>query len=152
MPVPAIPEGYHSITPYLIVHDGPAALAWYCQALGATELFRHDLKGGKIAHAELQFGNSRVMLADEFPGMGVRSPKTLGGSGVSLVLYLENVDAVVTRAVEAGALVLRPLEDKFYGDRSATVEDPFGHQWTLSTHIEDVDPAELQRRMAAFQK
>jgi PhnB protein len=152
MPVPAIPEGYHSITPYLIVHDGPAALAWYCQALGAIELFRHDLKGGKIAHAELQFGNSRVMLADEFPGMGVRSPKTLGGSGVSLVLYLENVDAVVTRAVEAGALVLRPLEDKFYGDRSATVEDPFGHQWTLSTHIEDVDPAELQRRMAAFQK
>lgn len=147
--VKPIPDGYHSITPYLHVHGAARALDFYKQAFGAHELFRVAGADGKIGHAEIIIGDSIVMLADEVPEMGVHSPSSLKGTSVSILLYVEDVDKIVERAIEAGATIRRPLENKFYGDRSATLADPFGHEWTISTHVEDVAPDELERRMAA---
>jgi PhnB protein len=152
MAVKPIPDGYHTATPYLIVHDGVRALDFYQRAFGATELMRMVGPGGKLGHAEIKIGNSPIMLADEFPEMGARSPQALGGSPVSILLYVEDVDARFHQAIAAGAKVVRPLADQFYGDRSGTLEDPFGHKWTIATHKEDVPPAEMQRRAEAFMK
>ena len=143
----AIPEGYHSVTPYLIVKDAAAAIEFYKKAFGAKELFRMEPgREGKIAHAEIKIGNSPVMLADEFPEFGVRSAESIGGSPVSRLLYVEDVDATAAQAVSAGAKVVRPIKDQFYGDRSGTFTDPFGHTWTIATHKEDVSPGEMERR------
>lgn len=144
-----IPEGYHSVTPYIVVNEGARAIEFYKQAFGATELFRMDGPDGKVNHAEIKIGDSNVMLADEHPEIGARSPRSLGGSPVSLMLYVEDVDAVVGRAVEAGATLKRPVADQFYGDRTGSVEDPFGHFWYVATHVEDVPPEELEKRAAA---
>jgi PhnB protein len=147
-----VPEGYHAVTPYLIVDGAAKALDFYKQVFGAKERMRMPSSGGKVGHAEINIGDSVIMLADEHPEMGARGPKTFGGSPTSIVLYVENVDATVKAAVGAGAKILRPIEDKFYGDRSGTIEDPFGHNWHVSTHVEDVSPEELQRRAAAMAK
>jgi PhnB protein len=152
MAVKAIPEGYHTATPYLIVRGGAAAIDFYKRAFGAVELMRLPGPDGKLGHAEIKIGDSPIMLADEFPDMGAISPQTLGGTPVSLLLYVEDVDAQFNRAVAAGAKVLRPLKDQFYGDRSGTVEDPFGHKWSLATHKEDVTSEEMQRRYEAAMK
>lgn len=146
MAVKPIPDGYHSVTPYLIVNDGAKAIDFYKQAFGATELFRMDAPGGKIGHAEIKIGNSPIMLADEFPEMGYRSAKSLGSTPVSLMIYVEDVDSVFPQAIAAGGKELKPVEDQFYGDRSGTLQDPFGHVWTVSTHKEDVSPEEMDRR------
>ncbi len=153
MPSPArpIPEGYHTITPYLIINGAADAIEFYKKAFGATELFRMGGPGGKVMHAEMKIGDSPLMLADEFPEMGYRSPKSLGGTPVSLMLYVEDVDALAAQATAAGAKVMRPVQDQFYGDRSGTFVDPFGHVWTISTHKEDVPMEEMKRRMAAMQ-
>jgi PhnB protein len=152
MAVKAIPDGYHSVTPYLIVRGAARALEFYQKAFGARELMRLPGPEGKLGHAEVQIGDSRVMLADEHPGMGAVSPQGLGGSPVGLCIYVQDVDAVFDRAVSAGAKVVRAVQDQFYGDRSGTVEDPFGHKWTIATHKEDVSSEEMQRRMQAFMK
>jgi PhnB protein len=149
MAVNAIPDGYHSVTPYLIAKGAAKAIDFYKQAFGATEVMRMEM-GGMVGHAEIQIGDSRVMLADEHPDMNVFAPKSAGSSGVGLCLYVENVDDVVAQATKAGATIERPLQDQFYGDRSATLVDPFGHRWTIATHIEDVTPEEMNRRMAAM--
>ena len=149
MPVNPIPEGYHSVTPYLIIRGAADAIEFYKKAFGATELFRFPGPDGKIGHAELQVGNSRIMLADEYPDMGYNGPQTLGGSPIALMIYLADVDAVFNRAVEAGATVKEALQDKFYGDRIGTVIDPFGHRWHLATHQEDVSMEEMERRAKA---
>jgi PhnB protein len=143
-----IPEGYHTATPYLIVSEAVAAIEFYKKALGATEVLRFAQPDGKIGHAEIKIGDSTIMLADEFPDMGARSPKSLGGTPVSIMIYVRDVDAIVRDAVTAGAKLTRAVEDKFYGDRSGTVTDPFGHQWHIATHKEDVSAEELQRRAA----
>ncbi len=150
--VKPIPEGYHSVTPYLIVDGAAKALDFYTRVFGATERMRIPGPGGKVGHAEISIGDSLIMLADEHPEMGARGPRAFGGSSVSLMLYVQDVDATVKTAVAAGARLLRPVEDKFYGDRSGTIEDPFGHQWHVSTHIEDVPPDEMERRLAAMTK
>ncbi len=147
-----IPEGYHSITPYLIVKGGADALAFYQKAFGAVEFFRMEGPGGTVGHAELQIGDSRVMLADECPQMECLAPQSPGNSGVIIHLYVEDVDSVVEKAVQAGAKIKRPLADQFYGDRSASLEDPFGHVWYVSSHVEDVPPEELTRRMEAMKQ
>jgi PhnB protein len=149
MGVKAIPEGYHSVTPYLIVDGAEEAIRFYAEAFGATEVMRLPM-GDKIGHAEVKIGDSHVMLSDEWPDYGKLGPKSRGGSTAGLNIYLEDVDAAFARAVAAGATVERPVEDQFYGDRSGTVIDPFGHSWTLSTHVEDIAEDELQRRMAEF--
>jgi len=146
--VRGIPEGYHSLTPYLAVDDGARAIAFYQEAFGATEVMRMARPDGKVGHAELQIGDSRIMLADEYPDMGFRSPRTYGGSPVGLHLYVEDVDAVARQAVAAGAKELRPVKDQFYGDRTGSFEDPFGHVWHIATHKEDLSPDELKRRAA----
>lgn len=150
--VKLIPEGYHTATPYLIIQGAAAALEFYKKIFGATEIMRMAQPDGKIGHAEVRIGDSVIMLADEFPEMGYRGPKALGGSPVSLMLYVADVDAVVARAVAAGAKLTQPVQDKFYGDRNGVLEDPFGHVWTISTHTEDVSPEEMKRRMAAISK
>jgi PhnB protein len=147
MSVKPIPEGYSSVTPYLIVKGAAEALEFYKKAFGATEVVRMKM-GDKIGHAEIRIGNSMVMLADEAPEMGAKSPSSLGGSPVGLCIYLEDVDAAAQKATAAGAKVVRPVQDQFYGDRSGTFEDPFGHVWTIATHKEDVSPDEMKRRMA----
>jgi PhnB protein len=152
MSIKAIPDGYHAATPYLIVKGAADAIEFYKHALGATEVLRMADPQGRIGHAEIKIGDSVIMLADEHPGMGYRSPRTLGGSSVSILLYVEDVDAVFERSVKAGARVQRPVADQFYGDRSGTLEDPFGHVWTVATHIEDVAPEELERRAQAAMK
>ena len=152
MAVKPIPEGYHSMTPYLVIKGAAAAIDYYKKVFGATERMRMDAPGGTIGHAELEIGDSVVMLADEFPEMGHRSPKTLGGTAVSILLYTENVDAVFKRALDAGAKQVRPVENQFYGDRMGTLEDPFGHLWSVATHVEDVAPDEMQRRAAEAAK
>ena len=149
MSVKPIPDGYHTATPYLIVQNATAAIEFYKRALGATELMRLVDPEGKVGHAEIKIGNSPIMLADEAPTMGFRSPRSLGGSAVSLVIYTEDVDAQFRQATDAGAKVLMPVKDQFYGDRTGTLEDPFGHVWTLATHIEDVSPEEITRRAKA---
>lgn len=145
--IKAIPDGYDSVTPYLIVKGAAKAIAFYQKAFSATETMRLPAPGGGIGHAEIRIGNSIVMLADEFPDMGACGPKTIGGSPVSLMIYVENVDHVFALALEAGAKELRPLENKFYGDRAGQIEDPFGHVWTLASHVEDVTAEQLQERM-----
>ena len=146
--VKPIPDGYHSVTPYLICDRAADAIEYYKNAFGATELFRMDHEG-KVGHAELKIGDSPIMLADEFPQMGYRSPKALGGTPVSIMIYVEDVDTVYQRAIDAGATEVKPLQDQFYGDRSGTLTDPFGHVWTVATHKEDVTMEEMNRRMAA---
>lgn len=152
MAVKPIPDGYHTATPYLIVNDGAKAIEFYKKAFGASELMRMLGPDGRVGHAEIKIGDSPIMLADEFPDMGFKSPKTLGGCAISLMLYLPDVDARVKQAIAAGATIVRPLQDQFYGDRSATLMDPFGHIWTISTHIEDVPPGEMHRRSEEFMK
>jgi PhnB protein len=151
MSVNPIPDGYHSVTPYLIVDGAAEAIRWYGEALGAVEVLRLPM-GDKVAHAEIRIGNSHVMLSDEWPDHGKLGPKARGGATSGLNVYLEDVDAAFARALAAGAIVERPVEDQFYGDRSGTIVDPFGHSWTLSTHIEDLSEEEIQQRMAAWSK
>ncbi|AXK38156.1 VOC family protein [Crenobacter cavernae] len=150
MAVKPVPDGYHTVTPYLAILNAAAAIDFYKQAFGAVEAMRVDAPGGKVGHAELRIGDSAVMLADECPDMGFRSPQTLGGPGMTLMLYVDDVDAWFARALDAGAKTLRPLQDQFYGDRSGTLEDPFGHVWTLATHIEDLSFEEITERAAKF--
>ncbi len=145
----AVPEGYHSVTPYLCVKDAARALEFYQKAFGATELMRMADPSGRIGHAEIKIGDSIIMLADEFPEMGFRSPQSLGGSPVAFYLYVEDVDATVDQAVAAGAKLIREVKDQFYGDRSGQVEDVFGHIWYVATHKEDVAPEEIRQRAAA---
>jgi PhnB protein len=145
----AIPDGYHNVTPYLIVNDAAAAIEFYKKAFGATELMRMPKPNGKIGHAEIRIGDSPIMLADEAAEMGARSPRTFGGSPVSIFLYVDDVDTTFARAVDGGAKVQRPLADQFYGDRTGGVEDPFGHVWYIATHVEDVPPEEMKKRAAA---
>ena len=150
MAVSHIPDGYHSVTPYLIVDDGSRALEFYKKAFGAVELFRLEMPDGRLGHAEFTVGDSHVMLADEFPEMEALAPKTVGGTAVSLMIYTEDADAMFARALEAGAVALRPVADQFYGDRSGMLKDPFGHKWSIATHMEDVSAAELERRSQAM--
>ncbi len=150
MSVKPIPDGYHSVTPYLIVADALSALKFYAEAFGAVEIMRMPMPDGKIAHAEIRIGDSFVMLADESPQWKIKSPIAYGGTPVSLMIYVEDSDAVVTLAASLGATIIKPMMDQFYGDRSGTIVDPFGHQWTISTHKEDVAPDELARRAAAL--
>jgi PhnB protein len=148
--VKPVPDGYSSITPYLIVTDGAGAIAFYQRVFGAKLRMRLDGPGGKIGHAELEIGHSLVMLADEHPEMGALAPPTIGGTPVGLHLYLEDVDAVAAKAVAAGATLKRPVETQFYGDRLGSIIDPFGHLWHISTHVEDVSPEEIGRRAATM--
>lgn len=148
--VKPIPDNYPGATPYICVHDGAAALAFYAKAFGATERMRMPDPSGKIGHAEIQIGKAVIMLSDEFPEMGVRSPRSIGGSPGAILLYFDDVDAVARRAVEAGATLKGPVEDQFYGDRSGKLEDPFGHTWWIATHVEDVSPEEMTKRAAAL--
>ena len=151
--VKSIPDGYHSVTPYLVVEGAIQALAFYQQAFGAELIYRMDMPDGRIGHAELQIGDSRIMLADEMPDMPdsvASSPHTLRGTTVGFNVYVEDVDKRFDRAVRAGGVVKRKVTNQFYGDRSGTIEDPFGHMWTLSTHVEDVSPDEMRKRMAAM--
>jgi PhnB protein len=145
-----IPEGYEQVTPYLSINGAARAIEFYQQAFGATEVLRLAMPDGRIGHAEIRIGRAPLMLADEFPEMGFRAPRTLGGSPVLIHLYVEDVDALAARAVAAGATVKRPVQDQFYGDRSVTLEDPFGHVWSFATHKEDVSPEELRTRHAAL--
>ncbi len=144
----AIPDGYHAITPYLAMSNADAAIAFYKAALGAEEIYRLPMPNGKVAHAEIQIGDSRVMLSDESPEWGSRSAKSIGGTPVGLCVYVRDVDALAARFVAAGGKQIRPVENQFYGDRSGTFEDPEGYKWTLAQHVEDVSPAEMQARMA----
>jgi PhnB protein len=145
--VKPIPEGYHSVTPYLCFRDAAAAIEFYKRAFGATEVMRMGAPDGKVGHAEIRIGDSRVMLADEFPEMGFLSPQSVGGSPVMLHLYVEDVDATVPKAVAAGAKIMRPVEDQFYGDRGGQLDDPFGHKGYVSTRKEDLSPEEVKKRM-----
>lgn len=147
--VKPIPEGYHSVTPYLILSDASEAIAFYKKALGASEVVRMDDPTGKIHHAEISIGGSRIMLADEHPEIQALSPKTIGGSPVSIHLYVEDVDAAVERAVAAGAKLIRPVADQFYGDRVGGIEDPFGYRLYIATHKEDLTAEEIRRRTPA---
>lgn len=146
--VKPIPDGYHSITPYLCAKDAASALDFYKKAFGATEVMCMRSPDGKVMHAELMLGDSKIMLAEECPGMQFLSPQTVGGSPVMIHFYCDDVDAVVRQAEAAGAKVDRPPETKFYGDRGASLVDPFGHIWHVSTHVEDVAPDEMERRAA----
>ena len=150
--VKAIPDGYHSVTPYLIIAGAARALDFYKRAFDAKELMRIPAPNDRIGHAEIRIGNSVIMLADEHPEIEARSPAHYGGSPVSIMVYLEDVDRQFKQAIEAGATEVRPVADQFYGDRSGTLKDPFGHSWHLSTHKEDVSMEEMTRRMAAMQK
>jgi PhnB protein len=145
--VPPIPQNFPRVTPYLFVDDAKAAIDFYCRVLGATERMRMPMQSGKIAHAEIAIGDAVIMLADEAPDMGARSPKTIGGTPSMLYVYVEDVDRVFNDAVQSGATVLNSVEDKFYGDRSGEFEDPFGHCWSIATHVEDVSDEEMSRRM-----
>ena len=148
--VKAIPDGYHSVTPYLFIKGAGRAIEFYKKAFGAKERLRLEMPGGGVAHAELEFGNSVVMMGDECPSMEAKSPQSIGGSPVMIHIYVEDVDAVFKRAIAEGAKVLQPVDDKFYGDRSGSVTDPFGHLWGIATHTEDVAPDEINRRAAAM--
>ena len=147
--VKPIPDGYHSVTPYLIVDDAKAAIDFYTRAFGATEKFRLPM-GDRIGHAEIKIGDSFIMLADEFPDMGNLGPKARGGTTVSLMVYVEDVDNAFKQAIDAGGKEERPVENQFWGDRMGTLSDPFGHKWTLATTVEDVPDSELQDRMKAW--
>jgi PhnB protein len=146
--VKPIPDEYPRVTPYLVVDGASAAIDFYREVLGATERMRMPAPDDKVGHAELEIGDSLIMLADEYPDMDALGPKTVGGTPVTLHVYVEDAAAVFDRAVQAGAKALRPVEDKFYGDRSGEFEDPFGHRWSVATHVEDVPPDEMEKRMA----
>jgi PhnB protein len=144
-----IPDEYPRVMPYLIVDGAAAAMDFYKSVFGATERMRMPAPDGRVGHAELQIGEAVIMLADEQPEMGINGPRTIGGTPVSLLVYVEDADSAFERALAAGATSLQPMEDRFYGDRSGQFEDPFGHRWDVATHVEDVPPDELQRRAAA---
>lgn len=144
--VKPIPEGYPTVTPYLTVKNAAKALEFYKHAFGAEEVMRMPDPQGRIGHAEIRIGNSPVMLCDEYPEMGTRGPESIGGTAVMMHLYVENADALVERALAAGAKLERPVADQFYGDRGGMLTDPFGHQWWIATHVEDVPPNELEKR------
>jgi PhnB protein len=146
--VKPIPDGYPQVTPYLIVDGGEAAIGFYSKVLGARERMRMGSPGDRIGHAELTLGDSLVMLADEHPEMGILGPKSVGGTPVTISVYVEDVDSVFERAVSEGASSIRPVENQFYGDRSGQFEDPFGHRWSIATHVEDVPPEEMEKRAA----
>jgi PhnB protein len=151
MSVSAIPNGYHNITPYLIVDGASKAIDWYKSALGATEVMRLGIPGGdRVGHAEMQIGDSRFMLADQNPEWNAHSPEKYGGSPVTIHLYVDDVDVVTAKAVAGGASLVRDVQDQFYGDRSGSVRDPFGHMWHIATHVEDVPHDEIERRMVAM--
>jgi PhnB protein len=146
--VKPIPEGYPQVTPYLSVAGAAAAIEFYGKVLGTTERMRMAGPDGRVGHAELELGGSVIMLADEYPDMGSRSPKTLGGTPVMIHVYVQDVDSVFDRAIKEGATSLRPVENQFYGDRAGQFEDPFGHRWNVATHVEDVPPEEMDKRAA----
>lgn len=148
--VSAIPKNYHTLTPYLIINNAARAIDFYKKAFGAKEVMRMEHSGGKIGHAELKIGDTKLMLADEYPEMDARSPEAYGGSPVSIYLYVKNVDDIVDKAVSSGATLKKPVENMFYGDRCGTVVDPYGHKWHVSTHIEDVSLANIKKRAAAL--
>jgi PhnB protein len=147
-----IPDGYNPVTPYMTIANAPAAIDFYKSVFGARERMRMDGPGGKVGHAELEIGASVIMLSDEYPDMGCRSPKSLGGTPVALHLYVTDVDGVMRKAEAAGARITRPAANQFYGDRLGSFEDPFGHIWHIATHVEDVPPAELEARAAQAMK
>ncbi len=147
--VKKVPDGYESATPYICCKGCAAAIEFYKKAFGAVELMRMAKPGGVIGHAEIKIGSAIVMMADEYPDMQFLSPKTLGGSPVSIYIYVEDVDALAKRAIDAGIKVIRPMQDQFYGDRSIGFEDPFGHRWGFATHVEDVAPEEIEKRAKA---
>ena len=146
MSVQPIPAGYHAVTPYLILRGASKAIEFYKQAFGATELMRLEAPGDKVGHAEIRIGDSPIMLGDEMPEMGFKGPEALGGSPISLMVYVADSDAVFNQAIAAGATVERPMRDEFYGDRTGSVRDPFGHIWHISTHKEDLSQEEIGRR------
>lgn len=150
--VKAIPDGYHGVTPYLIIKGAAGAIDYYKKAFGASEAMRVTQPDGRVGHAEIKIGEAVVMLADEFPEMNVVSPATLGNTSVGLLLYVENADATFDKAITLGAQIEKPMADQFYGDRTGTIKDPFGHKWTIATHLEDVTPQEIERRAAAAAK
>ncbi len=152
MAVKHIPDGYHSVTPYLIVNGGQRAIDYYKRAFGATELFRMDGPDGKIGHAEIKIGDSHVMLSDENPAWGAKAPQAGVSPPVQLMIYVQDVDTTFKQALVAGGKETMPLKNQFYGDRSGTLTDPFGHSWTVATHVEDVAPDEMQRRAAEYAK
>ena len=145
-----IPKGYNAVTPYLCVKGAAGAIAFYKKAFGAKEVMRMPGPGGTIGHAEIQIGDSRIMLADEFPEMSFRSPRTVGGTPVNIHLYVADVDRVVKKALAAGAKPLRPVAEQFYGDRTGSLEDPFGHVWHVATHVEDIPMKDLKKRAVAL--
>ena len=147
--VKPIPDDYPQVVPYLCVDGASAAIEFYRTVFAATERMRMPEPDGRLGHAELEIGTAVVMLSDEFPDLGIRGPKTIGGTPVTLSLYVENVDEVFARAVDAGATVLRPVKDQFYGDRTGQFEDPFGHRWSVATRIEDLSAQEMAERAAA---
>jgi len=151
MPVTPVPDGYHTVTAYLIVDDAARAIDFYRDAFGAQELYRLPM-GDKVGHAEIRIGDTNLMLSDEWPDMQALGPNRRGGATTSFVIYGPDCDAAYARAVQAGAKGDRPPADQFWGDRMGTVVDPFGHKWTLGTHIEDVSPEEMQKRMEAWSK
>ena len=150
--VKPVPDGYHNVTPYLSIKGAAAAIDFYKRAFGAIEVMRMPQPDGRVGHAELKFGDSYVMLSDEFPELQVVGPKTVGNTTVGILLYVDDVDKTVERAVALGATIKKPVQDQFYGDRNATLEDPFGHKWTVAVHIEDVTPEQMKERMAAMAK
>lgn len=152
MAVKAIPEGYEAAIPYLSCRNAASAIDFYKKAFGATELMRMAQPDGKVGHAEIQIGAARIMLADEFPEIGVQSPQSIGGTPVGIHIYVADVDALTSRASAAGATVQRPVADQFYGDRTVTLQDPFGHRWFFATHKEDLSPEEMKSRSEAAMK
>jgi PhnB protein len=149
MAVKPIPEGYHTLTPYIEIENAGEAIEFYKRAFGAKEQVRMDAPGGKIGHAELEIGDSLLMLADPFPQSSIKTPKDLGGTTVNLFMYVDDADAVVQQAVDSGATVTRPVENMFWGDRFGIVTDPYGHTWSIATHVEDVSPEEMEERSKA---
>jgi len=147
--VKPIPEGYHTITPYLLVRDAAAAMDYYKKAFGATEIGRFTQPDGRVGHADMKIGDSHFMLADEYPEMGYLGPQSIGGTTFGMALYVDNVDEFFQRAIDAGGKVERAVSDQFYGDRTGTLSDPFGHKWHVSTHVEDVSEEEMERRAKA---
>ena len=147
--VKPIPDGYHSVTPYLIIKGAATAIDYYKNVFGATELFRMAGPDGKVGHAEVKIGDSPIMLAEEHPELGHVGPQTLGGTPVGIMIYVDDVDTMFNAAIAAGGQQVKPVEDQFYGDRSGTLKDPFGHMWTVATHVEDVAPEEMEKRAAA---
>ena len=150
MSVPYVPAGYRTITPYLVAADCAAAIDFYVRAFGAEECVRMPGPDGKVMHAEIRIGDSMLMLSDEAPDWGAHGPAHFGGSPGHVMLYLPDADATFAQALAAGATVVRPMENQFWGDRMGRIKDPFGHEWSLATHIEEVAPEEMERRMAAM--